>query len=145
VCFPSVFLARIPARAFSRAATTSFHAKDVGILAMEAYVPKRYVCQEELEAYDGVSRGKYTVGLGQREMAFVDDRYIIFYQSYSPLHVDDTVLSVCNEFLVVCAAQNPAQRGHQFRVPERGFSVVGAVQHRPTERRPSRSWNGNVY
>jgi hypothetical protein len=71
----SVFLARMPARAFSRAAVTSSQARDVGILAMEAYVPKRYVCQEELEAYDGVSRGKYTVGLGQREMAFVDDRY----------------------------------------------------------------------
>jgi len=41
--------------------------------------------QEELETHDGVSKGKYTIGLGQESMAFcteVEDvismRYIIF-------------------------------------------------------------------
>lgn len=34
---------------------------DVGILAMEYYIPSRYVSQTALEAADGVSPGKYTV------------------------------------------------------------------------------------
>jgi hydroxymethylglutaryl-CoA synthase len=41
---------------------------------MEYYIPSRYVSQAALEAADGVSPGKYTVGLGQDRMAFVDDR-----------------------------------------------------------------------
>jgi len=49
-------------------------ASDVGILAMEFYTPTRFVSQSALEAADGVSAGKYTVGLGQDRMAFVDDR-----------------------------------------------------------------------
>ncbi|KAL1915506.1 uncharacterized protein VTP21DRAFT_6630 [Calcarisporiella thermophila] len=48
--------------------------KNVGILAMEIYFPKRYIDQEELEKFDGVSSGKYTIGLGQSKMAFCDDR-----------------------------------------------------------------------
>ena len=35
---------------------------DVGILAAELYIPKRYVAQSALEKADGVSSGKYTVG-----------------------------------------------------------------------------------
>ena len=27
-----------------------------------------------MEAFDGVSSGKYTIGLGQEKMAFIDDR-----------------------------------------------------------------------
>jgi hydroxymethylglutaryl-CoA synthase len=46
----------------------------VGILAMEIYIPKRYVSQEELEVFDGVSAGKYTIGLGQKHMSFCGDR-----------------------------------------------------------------------
>jgi hypothetical protein len=38
------------------------HPKQVGILAMEMYVPQRYVAQDKLEAADGVSAGKYTIG-----------------------------------------------------------------------------------
>jgi hydroxymethylglutaryl-CoA synthase len=41
---------------------------------MEFYIPSRYVSQAALEAADGVSPGKYTLGLGQDKMAFVDDR-----------------------------------------------------------------------
>lgn len=48
--------------------------KDVGILGVEIYFPNRYVDQGELEDYDGVSKGKYTVGLGQLKMGFCDDR-----------------------------------------------------------------------
>ncbi len=43
----------------------------VGILAMDAYFPKQMVPQKDLEVADGVSTGKYTAGLGQKEMGFV--------------------------------------------------------------------------
>lgn len=48
--------------------------QDVGILAMEVYFPYTYVDQAELEQYDGVSAGKYTIGLGQAKMGFCSDR-----------------------------------------------------------------------
>jgi hypothetical protein len=35
---------------------------------------KQYVEQSELEKFDGVAAGKYTIGLGQTKMAFCDDR-----------------------------------------------------------------------
>ncbi|XP_074640695.1 hydroxymethylglutaryl-CoA synthase 1-like [Tubulanus polymorphus] len=47
---------------------------DVGIIAMEVYIPSQYVDQEELEQFDGVSKGKYTIGLGQARMGFCSDR-----------------------------------------------------------------------
>lgn len=54
----------------SSAAGTGTWPKDVGILALEVYFPAQYVEQEELERYDGVEAGKYTRGLGQRQMGF---------------------------------------------------------------------------
>jgi hydroxymethylglutaryl-CoA synthase len=48
--------------------------EDVGILAIEIYFPKTFVCQEKLEEFDGVSKGKYTIGLGQSRMGFCGDR-----------------------------------------------------------------------
>ncbi|PWA26343.1 hypothetical protein CCH79_00018161 [Gambusia affinis] len=48
--------------------------KDVGIIAMELYFPSQYVDQAELEEFDGVAAGKYTVGLGQARMGFCSDR-----------------------------------------------------------------------
>ncbi|PPQ63098.1 hypothetical protein CVT24_005809 [Panaeolus cyanescens] len=48
--------------------------KDVGVLAVEVYFPRRCVSETELEVYDGVSAGKYTIGLGQEYMAWPDDR-----------------------------------------------------------------------
>ena len=48
--------------------------RDVGIVAMEIYFPSLSVQQAELEAHDGVSAGKYTIGLGQQEMGFCGDR-----------------------------------------------------------------------
>lgn len=48
--------------------------KDVGIISMEIYYPSQYVDQSELEQYDGVSQGKYTIGLGQSKMGFCNDR-----------------------------------------------------------------------
>uniref|UniRef100_A0A665VQP0 Hydroxymethylglutaryl-CoA synthase n=1 Tax=Echeneis naucrates TaxID=173247 RepID=A0A665VQP0_ECHNA len=48
--------------------------KDVGIIAIELYFPAQYVDQAELELFDGVPTGKYTVGLGQARMGFCSDR-----------------------------------------------------------------------
>ena len=48
--------------------------EDVGILAMEVYIPRTCVNQTELEAFDGASAGKYTIGLGQFNMGFCGDR-----------------------------------------------------------------------
>lgn len=47
---------------------------DVGIVALELIFPSQYVEQAELEVYDKVSPGKYTVGLGQDRMGFCTDR-----------------------------------------------------------------------
>lgn len=47
---------------------------DVGILAIEVIFPSQYVEQTELEAFDGASAGKYTIGLGQSRMGFCTDR-----------------------------------------------------------------------
>ena len=47
---------------------------NVGILGMELYFPKRCISEDALEDFDGVSKGKYTIGLGQKFMAFTDDK-----------------------------------------------------------------------
>ena len=47
---------------------------NVGIVAMDIYFPAQFVEQSELETHDGVSAGKYTVGLGQTRMGFCSDR-----------------------------------------------------------------------
>ncbi|GFV26645.1 hydroxymethylglutaryl-CoA synthase 1 [Trichonephila clavipes] len=46
----------------------------VGIIDVEIYFPSYYVDQDELEVHDNVSKGKYTVGLGQSKMGFCSDR-----------------------------------------------------------------------
>ncbi|KAI8825135.1 hydroxymethylglutaryl-coenzyme A synthase N terminal-domain-containing protein [Fimicolochytrium jonesii] len=53
---------------------TPTRAENVGIHAMEIYFPKKYVDQAALETFDGVSAGKYTIGLGQLKMGICDDR-----------------------------------------------------------------------
>ena len=47
--------------------------ENVGILAMEIYTPSRYVPLSDLEESDNC-KGKYTIGLGQHNMTFCDDR-----------------------------------------------------------------------
>ncbi|PIO62997.1 hydroxymethylglutaryl-CoA synthase [Teladorsagia circumcincta] len=47
--------------------------QDVGIGAIEIYFPKNVVNQTDLEKFDGCSKGKYTVGLGQEQMGFCAD------------------------------------------------------------------------
>lgn len=41
---------------------------------METYFPRRCISEADLEVFDGVSKGKYTIGLGQEYMAWPDDR-----------------------------------------------------------------------
>ncbi|KZF19762.1 hydroxymethylglutaryl-CoA synthase [Xylona heveae TC161] len=52
--------------------------RNVGIKAIEIYFPNQCVDQAELEKFDGVSEGKYTIGLGQTKMSFCDDREDIY-------------------------------------------------------------------
>ena len=47
--------------------------KNVGILGIEVYTPSTYIRQEELEEHSGVSKGKYTLGLGQEGLAICGD------------------------------------------------------------------------
>ncbi|XP_010641845.1 hydroxymethylglutaryl-CoA synthase, mitochondrial [Fukomys damarensis] len=51
-------------------AKTDTWPKDVGILELEVYFPAQYVDQTDLEKYNKVEAGKYTVGLGQTQMGF---------------------------------------------------------------------------
>lgn len=48
--------------------------QNIGIKGIEIYIPSQCVNQADLEKYDGVSSGKYTIGLGQTNMGFVNDR-----------------------------------------------------------------------
>lgn len=54
--------------------STNSYPNNVGVVAADIYFPLRYVEQSELEQFDGVSSGKYTIGLGQTNMAFCGDR-----------------------------------------------------------------------
>lgn len=47
---------------------------DVGIISMELILPSQFVDQTELEIFDKVDPGKYTIGLGQDKMSFCTDR-----------------------------------------------------------------------
>lgn len=47
--------------------------KDVGIRAIHFVIPSLYVDQTDLEHFDQVSEGKYTIGLGQKQMGFCTD------------------------------------------------------------------------
>uniref|UniRef100_A0A8C6AQP3 Hydroxymethylglutaryl-CoA synthase n=1 Tax=Monodon monoceros TaxID=40151 RepID=A0A8C6AQP3_MONMO len=44
--------------------------KDVGILALEVYFPAQYVDQTDMEKFNSVEAGKYTVGMGQTQTGF---------------------------------------------------------------------------
>ena len=47
--------------------------ENLGIIDIEIYFPRYYINQYELEEYDKIPHGKYTIGLGQTNMSFVDD------------------------------------------------------------------------
>lgn len=60
--------------------------ENVGILAVEVYVPSTCVNHTELESYDGVGAGKYTIGLGQQNMGFCGDREDIHSLALTVVH-----------------------------------------------------------
>ncbi|OJJ51524.1 hypothetical protein ASPZODRAFT_12345 [Penicilliopsis zonata CBS 506.65] len=60
-------------------------AQNIGIKAIEVYFPSQCVDQKELEKFDGVSEGKYTIGLGQTKMSFCDDREDIYSMALTTL------------------------------------------------------------
>jgi hydroxymethylglutaryl-CoA synthase len=45
---------------------------------MDIYFPRNFCAQEDLERFDNIPKGKYTVGLGQESLAFVDDSEDIY-------------------------------------------------------------------
>ena len=47
---------------------------NIGISAIQVYFPDTYLSLEKLENYNNVSKGKYTVGLGQKKMSVTNDR-----------------------------------------------------------------------
>jgi len=47
--------------------------KNVGILAIETYIPSTFVSQAKLEEHSGVSAGRYTIGLGQDGLGVCGD------------------------------------------------------------------------
>ncbi|KAJ5721764.1 uncharacterized protein N7483_009698 [Penicillium malachiteum] len=59
--------------------------QNIGIKAIEVYFPSQCVDQVDLEKHDGVSEGKYTIGLGQKKMSFCDDREDIYSMSLTTL------------------------------------------------------------
>jgi hydroxymethylglutaryl-CoA synthase len=52
--------------------------ENVGIIAMDIYFPRTYVSQTKLEQFSNVETGKFTIGLGQEDLAFVSDREDIY-------------------------------------------------------------------
>jgi len=73
----------LAARGYSKA---HHHEHKTGILAIETYFPSTYVSQDELEEYDGVGKGKYTVGLGQHNMAVCSEAEDINSISLTAVH-----------------------------------------------------------
>lgn len=65
--------------------TAAARPQNVGIKAIEVYIPSLAINQAELEKFDGVSSGKYTIGLGQTNMSFVNDREDIYSLSLTVL------------------------------------------------------------
>ena len=51
--------------------------ENVGISAIEVYFPKTYIEQSKMEIFDGVTKGKYVIGLGQHKMAFAKSLSIV--------------------------------------------------------------------
>lgn len=69
-CSPDVVPSLLPR---PRALPSRPKLSGVGILRLAVYFPRSVVSQAELERYDEVGIGKYTIGLGQSYMNFVTD------------------------------------------------------------------------
>ena len=49
------------------------HPQTLGIIDIQIYFPRYYISQKDLENYDKIPSGKYTIGLGQTNISFPDD------------------------------------------------------------------------
>ncbi|KAK6461197.1 hydroxymethylglutaryl-CoA synthase [Scheffersomyces coipomensis] len=58
---------------------------NIGIKGIEIYIPSQAVNQTDLETFDNIPAGKYTIGLGQTNMSFVNDREDIYSLSLTVL------------------------------------------------------------
>ena len=105
--------------------------RGIGVLGMEVYFPTTFVEQADLEKYDGVSEGKYTIGLGQQRMAFASDREDInsvcmtavqsLMEKYEIPYEKIGRLEVCRGFVAGCS---PAPRPLNPPSPTFVFSVA---------------------
>ncbi|RWS20044.1 hydroxymethylglutaryl-CoA synthase 1-like protein, partial [Leptotrombidium deliense] len=71
---------------------------------MDMYVPSFFVAQSDLEKYDGVSTGKYTIGLQQRSMAIPSDAEDIHSMCLTVVHSLIEKFEICEKnvgFLMV--------------------------------------------
>ena len=90
------------------ATATSCSSKDVkniGIKGISTFIPKHYVSQTKLESFNNVSPGKYTIGLGQTNMAI------------TPLNID--INSICLSVL------NSLMKDYNIDYKDIGFLEVG--------------------
>jgi hypothetical protein len=67
-------------------------------VAMDVYFPHRCIDEKELEKFNGMAPGKYTIGLGQEHMAFCNDR-----EDINSFLLTGTPSSFCETFLVLSA------------------------------------------
>jgi hypothetical protein len=111
---------------------------NVGILGLEMYFPKRCISEDDLEEFDGVAKGKYTIGLGQKFMAFTDDKedinsVALTGESSSRLRLK-LELSRCR----ACAFELGPPAIPHIALTRSRLVPAGEVQRRPQLDRPSR-------
>ena len=58
---------------FNKILSYSNNNDNIGIIDIQIYFPRYYISQKELELYYNVPPNKYTIGLGQTSMSFIDD------------------------------------------------------------------------
>lgn len=75
---------------------------NIGILSIQSYIPGTYIDQSELEVYDNVSKGKYTIGLGQQSLSCTSDL--------------EDINSICSTVLVSLLEKNHVNPAHIGRL-----------------------------
>ncbi|KAF4122129.1 hydroxymethylglutaryl-CoA synthase, partial [Geosmithia morbida] len=99
--------------------------QNIGIKAIEIYFPNQYVEQSELEKFDGVSQGKYTIGLGQTKMAFCDDREDIYSFALTYPYVD-------GHYSITCYSRALDAAYRDYRAREARLSAGAADATKPS-------------
>ena len=63
---------------FSPTTAYSSLPQNVGIHAIDLYFPSTYISQSSLESFNAIPAGKYTIGLGQLGLSYVNDREDVY-------------------------------------------------------------------